>query len=116
VKAKIISCLFVSILGALVLLSATARAQDKFEPITVKSVEVNNGVVIISAHGEKTAIELQCNKDFMGCTTLKQGEYVMVRLPKNHGAYDCSNVTLYAKSTGDAPVGAELGTYCIIGK
>jgi hypothetical protein len=88
------------------------HSQEK-EPITVKSAEVNNGVVLITARSEKAPIELQCNKDVLGCSVLKPGAYVMMRLPKNHGLYDCTNVTVYAKSQSPDTVGEELGSYCI---
>jgi hypothetical protein len=99
---------------AIVLLFGTvsARAQEK-ELITVKRTEVNNGVVLITAHSEKAPIALQCNKDFLGCSVLKPGEYVMVHLAKNHGLYECSNVTIYAKGQNPDSEGEELGTYCI---
>ena len=102
---------------AIVFLFATvsARAQEK-ELITVKSAEVNNSVVLITARSEKAPIELQCTKDFVGCTVLKPGAYVMVHLPKNHGLYECSNVTIYAKAQDPKTVGEELGSYCIAEK
>jgi hypothetical protein len=93
----------------------SARSQEK-ELITVKNVELNNGVVLITAQGEKTSIDLQCNKDFLGCTVLKPGGYVMVRLPKNHGPYECSNVTVYEKGQNPDTVGTQLGSYCIAEK
>lgn len=95
--------------------AVSARAQEK-EPITVKSAEENNGVVLITARSEKVQIELQCTKDLLGCTVLKPGAYVMVRLPKNHGLYDCSNVTVYAKGQSPDKVGEELGSYCLAEK
>jgi hypothetical protein len=39
----------------------------------------------------------------------------MVRLPKNHGVYDCDNVDLYTQST-DPETGNKVGEYCISGK
>jgi hypothetical protein len=91
------------------------HAQEK-EPITVKGAEVNNGVVLITAQSEKAPIELQCNKDVLGCSVLKPGANVMIRLPKNHGLYECSNVTVYAKGQSPDTVGKELGRYCIAEK
>jgi hypothetical protein len=99
---------------ALFLFSAVStRAQAKQELITVKSAEINNGVVVITARGEKAPIELQCNKDVMGCAVLSPGDYVMVRLSKNHGYYECANVRVYAKGQSPDTTGQELGDYCI---
>jgi hypothetical protein len=86
-------------------------AQDKSQ-ITVKTSAVNNGVVIVTAQTGKTSIELQCNKDISGCRVLEPGDYVMVRLPKNHGVYDCTNVDIYPKSA-DPEVAEKLGEYCV---
>jgi hypothetical protein len=101
------------ILIALLLGAAGAQTEERREAITVKSAAENNGVVIVTGHGEKAPIELQCNQGFSGCTPLKPGEYVMVRLPKNRGPYECSNVTVYAKSADPTVSGDELGRYCI---
>jgi hypothetical protein len=49
------------------------------------------------------------------CMVLEPGTYVMVRLPKNWGMYDCANVDLYA-STADPASGGKLGEYCLIDK
>src|SRR5664279_4383780 len=86
----------------LVLLMATQLvAQDK-STVTVKSSEVNNGVVIITVlqvatpDQEKGTFSLHCNKGATACKAPDPGSYVMVRLPKNWGMYDCTNVDLYA--------------------
>lgn len=97
----------------------TSRAQadqEKYETITVKSVDTNNGVVIVKATTGIGAIELQCNKDYPSCSALKTGKYSMVRLPKDWGRYECANVEVYALA-GDAETHGEvLGAYCLIGK
>ena len=49
------------------------------------------------------------------CKVLEPGTYVMVRLPKNWGMYDCANVDLYA-SAADPASGEKLGEYCLIEK
>lgn len=103
-----------AIVSLVFLFGATnAYAQEKRELITVKSAEVNNGVVVIAGRGETAPIELECNKDFLGCAVLRPGVYVMVRLPKNRGPYECSNVTVYAKGQSPDTIGEELGSYCI---
>jgi hypothetical protein len=43
---------------------------------------------------------------------VKPGEYQMVRLPKNHGMYDCQNVDLYLQ-TADTETDDKLGEYCL---
>ena len=74
-------------------------AQDK-SLITVRGSEVNNGVVIVTAHQAnptegKASFALHCNEGLHDCTIPEPGTYVMVRLPKNYGMYDCANVDLY---------------------
>jgi len=46
---------------------------------------------------------------------LEPGTYVMVRLPKNWGMYDCACIDLYA-STADPASGEKLGEYCLVEK
>jgi hypothetical protein len=91
-----------------------ALAQEKSQ-ITVKTSAVNNGVVIVTAQTGKTSFELQCNKDISGCRALEPGDYLMVRLPKNRGVYDCANVDIYPKSadSADPEVTEKLGEYCV---
>ncbi len=94
-------------------------AQDK-SIVTVKSAEVNNGVVILTVHQTATpeapeSFALHCNKGMADCKVLEPGTYVMVRLPKNWGMYDCANVDVYA-STADPASGEKLGEYCLVEK
>ncbi|MGA3316640.1 MAG: hypothetical protein ABSC64_09410 [Candidatus Korobacteraceae bacterium] len=95
-------------------------AQDK-SIVTVKSGEVTNGVVILTVHQTATpqqaadTFALHCNKGMTACNVVEPGTYVMVRLPKNWGMYDCANVDLYA-STADPASGEKLGEYCLIEK
>jgi hypothetical protein len=107
-------------LGLFGLLAAIqVMAQDK-STVTVKSSEVNNGVVILTVHQAATAeqaagsFDLQCNKGPY-CSTLEPGTYLMVRLPKNWGMYDCANVDLYP-TTADPASSEKLGEYCLIRK
>ncbi len=90
-----------------------AQEQRDVRAITVRSSEVNNGVVILAAREGKTSIELQCTKNVSGCAVLEPGDYLMVQLPKNHGVYDCTNVDLYRTTTGPG-VGDKLGEYCLL--
>ena len=91
----------------------SAQEQRDVKTITVRSSEVNNGVVILAVREGKNSFDLQCNKDLPGCTVLDPGSYAMVRLPKNYGVYDCANVELY-RSTNDSAVGDKLGQYCLV--
>jgi len=108
------------LLGFLIALFALQlTAQDK-SVITVRSSEVNNGVVIVTVHqatpGEgKVSFELHCNKGAPGCKGLEPGNYLMVRLPKNYGMYDCANVELYP-SSADPDHSQNIGSYCLIDK
>ena len=94
-------------------------AQDK-SLITVRSSEVNNGVVIVTVHAAtptegKTTFALHCNKGAHECTAPEPGNYLMVRLPKNYGMYDCANVELYPPSA-EPDTSNRIGQYCLIDK
>jgi len=109
-KLLVLSCLFTA-LGL--------SAQD-MSVITVKSVEVSNGVVILTVSQAtptqgKSSFDLQCNKGASGCQALEPGNYVMVRLPKNYGMYDCANVDVYANKA-HPETERRLGEYCLIEK
>ena len=93
------------------------NAQDK-SLITVRDSEVNNGVVIVTVHSTnptegKASFALHCNKGMHDCTIPEPGSYVMVRLPKNYGMYDCANVHLYLPSS-DLETGKKIGEYCLV--
>lgn len=80
--------------------------------ITVKGSQVSNGVVVVAATEGKMSLELQCNKDLPSCQVLGAGEYLMVRLPKNRGMYDCMNADIYPKSA-DSDNSTRIGEYCL---
>jgi hypothetical protein len=87
---------------------------------TVRGSEVSTGVVIVSgqitsATARRTAVELQCNKGVSLCVAPPAGTYVMVRLPKNRGTYDCANVELYPNGA-DPEKSDKIGAYCLIEK
>lgn len=63
----------------------------------------------------KASFELNCNKDASSCKAPEAGTYIMVRLPKNWGMYDCANVDLYA-STADPNKDQKIGEYCLVEK
>jgi hypothetical protein len=87
-------------------------AQEKSQ-VTVKSgMTTSNGVVIVTAEEGKKAIELQCNEGLSDCAIPRAGTYVMVRLPKNRGLYECACVQLYESNrTGEAE--KKVGEYCL---
>jgi len=101
-----------SIVLFLLICSAPLFAQDK-SPITVKDSTVSNGVVIVNINESGKPFELQCNKSAPRCTAAQPGSYWMVRLPKNHGLYDCANVDLYAQSGNTENPDNIVGEYCI---
>lgn len=105
----------------LVLMIAAQMVAQERSTIVVKSFQVSNGVVVITAAESvapgqtKMAYELHCNKDAGSCKTVEPGSYLMVRLPKNWGMYDCSNVDLYP-SSADPDTAQKIGEYCLIEK
>jgi hypothetical protein len=113
-KKAVILCFAIVTFLSLIPVALSAQEDESVtEKITIKNKEVNNGVVILSVQGVKNPFELQCNKGASGCALLDTGEYVMVRLPKNHGLYDCANAEVYRKSE-DTPTGNKLGQYCLV--
>lgn len=80
--------------------------------ITVKQTSVSGDVVVITIQEAGKPFELQCTKNAPYCVVPQAGDYVMVRLPKNHGYYDCANVELYQKSAAEGNSDS-LGQYCI---
>src|SRR5579872_6865640 len=78
-------------------------------------VTINSGVVILTAASQGKNFELQCNQGAGGCKVLQPGSYVMVRLPKNQGMYDCANVEVFSTGT-DPATGQRIGAYCLIEK
>ncbi len=81
--------------------------------ITVKGGSVNNGVVIVDVRESGKPYELQCNKSAPNCSIPEPGSYWMVRLPKNHGMYDCNDVDLYPQSVDPESAEKVLGEYCL---
>jgi|SRR5580704_2112328 alcohol dehydrogenase YqhD (iron-dependent ADH family) len=112
-KASILLVAFVLCFSFASAVQALAQEQRDVTTITVKSSEVNNGVVILAAREGKNSFELQCNKNLPGCAVLEPGNYSMVRLPKNYGVYDCANVEMY-RTTNDSKLGDRIGQYCLL--
>jgi hypothetical protein len=93
------------------LFALTLWAQDK-ALVTVKSSESVSGMLLVTVTENGKKLQLQCTAQQAWCTAVKAGEYQMVRLPKNHGMYDCQNVDLFA-STADVENDDKLGEYCL---
>jgi hypothetical protein len=102
-----------------VLLTALQLAAQEKTSVTVKSSEVSSGVVVVTVHQtpatpqDHASVVLQCNKDMPDCKAPVPGTYIMVRLPKNYGVYDCVNVDLFP---GGPESGEKVGEYCLIEK
>jgi len=97
------------------LMAAQSFALDK-SLITVKDSTVGNVVVTVSIREAGKSYELQCNQTAPNCNAPKPGDYWMVRLPKNHGLYDCANVDLYPQSANPEQHDQLFGEYCITEK
>ncbi len=110
---KAIAALF---LFAVVLAATPISAQQKYEAITVKSAEVQAKVVILAIESATVQFELQCDTNVSGCNALRPGNYVMVRLPKNWGTYDCANVDVFHTPANSSELGEKLGEYCLMEK
>lgn len=104
-----------SVLLFILLVAVQLLAVDK-TLITVKDASINNGVVIVTVHEAGKPYELQCNQSAPNCAAPKPGDYWMVRLPKNHGIYDCACVDLYPQSVDPESAQKVLGEYCLTEK
>src|SRR5579863_5532688 len=109
--------ILLALVAAVLFAGVQAAAQDQ-ATVTVKSSEVASGVVILSAvqpnvpDTGKASFELHCNKGAGACKAPEPGTYLMVRLPKNWGMYDCANVDLYPASS-DPATAQKIGEYCL---
>ena len=112
-KKTVILCVAMVLLVLCTPIAMSAQEETPNEKITIKSKDVNNGVVILGVQGVKNSFELQCNKGASGCTLLDPGEFVMIRLGHNRGLYDCENAEVYKKSAEAQPTD-RVGQYCLI--
>lgn len=101
-KSVILLALFIT-----VQLFAAEKSQ-----ISVKDTTVSNGVVLVTIQESGKTYDLQCTQSAPMCAAPRAGTYWMVRLPKNHGIYDCDNVDLYSQSA-DPDSDQALGEYCL---
>lgn len=110
---KAIAALF---LLTVVLAVPPVLGQEKTEVISAKSAEVYSRVVIVAVEAANKRLELQCDRSISDCGALQPGSYVMVRLPKNWGTYECANVEVYPMPANPENLGQKLGEYCLIEK
>ena len=108
------------LLAGLLSIAVVAAAQDQ-ATVTVKGSEIVSGVVILNVvqpntpDTAKASFQLHCNKGASACKAPEAGTYLMVRLPKNWGMYDCTNVDLYPADSNPATA-QKIGEYCLIEK
>ena len=106
------------VIGLFALTAAIQLLAQEKSIITVKGSEISNGVVTLTAQQAATADQatesfvLHCNKNMSECTAVEAGSYLMVRLPKNWGMYDCTDVDLYP-TNADPASSQKIGEYCL---
>jgi hypothetical protein len=103
------------VLYLLAVAAAGAWAQDTPTAITVKQSSVSGDVIVVTVQIDGKTQELHCNKSTLFCAVPEPGSYLMVRLPKNRGIYECSNVDLYEKSAVPQS-DSKVGEYCLVEK
>jgi hypothetical protein len=96
----------------MLLMAVQVWAQEKSK-VTVKSTEKNGGVIFVTIKDGSKTVDLNCNEGFPNCTAPKPGDYWMVRLPKNHGVYECQNVELFPGDSEDTDNSEKVGSYCL---
>ncbi len=100
------------LLFVVLLLSALQLLAVDKTLITVKNSSTNSGVIMVNIHEDGKLQELQCTESAPNCVAPQAGNYWMVRLPKNHGLYDCDNVDLYLQNE-DPETGQKVGEFCL---
>ena len=95
-------------------LATLVLAQDKLT-LTVKDSSITTGVVIVEGQIAGKSVDLQCNEGSPDCKPLKHGTYTVIKLPKNHGMYDCQNVDIFDQ-TANPDTDQRIGEYCLMEK
>lgn len=90
-----------------------ALAIEKSQITVKEATSTSNGIVLVTISDAGKTAELQCTATAPFCAAPKPGTYWMVRLPKNHGVYDCNNVDLYPQSADPDAGGQIFGEYCL---
>jgi len=96
----------------LILAAWPLLAVDK-STINVKQTSVSGDVVLVTIQESGKSLELQCTKNAPNCAVPPAGTYWMVRLPENHGYYDCANVDIYSQAADPDTGGKLFGEYCL---
>ncbi|MGC1648288.1 MAG: hypothetical protein WA741_20900 [Candidatus Sulfotelmatobacter sp.] len=104
------------LLALFLLLGAVHVSAQEKSYIAVRGSQLNNGVVILDILKVGKAYQLQCNQAEPTCTTLKDGKYQMVELPKNFGMYECKDVEIYPESVVTSDKDMKVGEYCLVEK
>lgn len=110
-----------SLLTLFCLLCTRQACAQEQSHVTVTGSELNSGVVIMDVLKASKAHQLQCNEGASGCTNLRNGNYIMVELPKNFGMYECRDVEVYPESAATSDTAMpdkdkRLGEYCLVEK
>ena len=95
-----------------ILVAVQVLAADKTQ-ITVEKTSVSGDVIMVTVQESGKAYELQCTKGAPYCAAPPAGTYWMVRLPKNHGYYDCANVDVYPQAATEQNNDTLFAEYCI---
>jgi hypothetical protein len=112
---------FFLLLALFLLFGSVEVSAQETSFIAVKGSDLNNGVVILDILKASKAYQLQCNQGAAGCTNLRNGNYLMVELPKNFGMYECRDVEVYPQSAATPDTvppdkDKKLGEYCLVEK
>ena len=95
------------------LLAAAQLMAVEKSTVTVKNTSVSGTEILVVIQESGKSLELQCTKDAPNCKSPQPGSYWMVRLPKNHGYYDCANVDLYSQTADPENGGKAFAEYCL---
>ena len=99
----------------LLIFSAILMLAQEKTLITVKNSTTSSGVILVNIRLDNKPFELQCTQSAPFCAAPKTGDYWMVKLPPNHGLYDCDNVDLFAKDD-DPETAQKIGEFCLNSK
>ena len=96
----------------LVLSACIALSQEK-SLITIQGNSMHAGLLVLDVVKDGKAYKLTCNEGVLSCSTLKNGKYQIVQLPKNFGLYECQNIRVYSESAADTDQAPIFGEYCL---
>jgi hypothetical protein len=105
--------ILIFILLALFLFGTVGAATQDKSYITVIGNDLNNGVIVLDILREGKAYWLTCNREMPGCSSLKDGRYQMVELPRDFAMYECKDAEIYSEFAVDPEKDRRLGEYCL---